>query len=192
LRSGADRQLQVLGVSQAAARRLRVQRILYAAGVALLLALPLGLAIAALLCGVVNPRAFGWSFALKITWSGVGWPLLGGIFGGLLGGVLGSLFSGNLGSLLSQSLGQGRSRGQAIAPVLFAGVLLGGLIGCGEQTSGRAFSSPAANQSTPGLRVGNLLGGSTDDFERAREVREFEFPRAIMERTRRFVVNGGI
>ncbi len=154
--AGTDRQLQVLGVSADAARRLRLSRTFYAAGIALLLAVPLGFAIAALLCGVVNPRAFGWGFAMQVTFPGVGWPLLGGILGGVLAGLLGLLLS---------------RRQSANVTVALVSVLL---IGCGEAPlDGPASASDLAS---PALRVGTVLGGDAVGFARATVVREFEFP----------------
>lgn len=174
--ASTDRQLQVLGVSRSAARRLRLQRTFNAAAVALLLAIPLGLAIAALLCGVVNPRAFGWSFAMQLTWSGMGWPLVGGVLGGVFGGVLGTLFAGHAGASLQRFRlrGVGHSKASVVAVVL---LLV--LVGCGDraqQNTGQTErSSPVTT--TPALRVGALLGGSADGFARATDARDFAFPR---------------
>ena len=49
-------------------------------GVATVLALPLGLAIAWLLCSVVNPRGFGWSVAMDPEFWALARPVLWGMF----------------------------------------------------------------------------------------------------------------
>ena len=167
--AGTDRQLRVLGVGATALRRLRLSRTFYAAGIALVLALPLGFAIAALLCSVVNPRAFGWSFALQITGPGVGWPLLGGVMGGVLASVLGLVFARRQ-SPASTPVGAGRSLATGLVAVL--------LVGCGDMASEQqGHSDGEVAQASPALRVGTVLGGAAEGFARATKIREFEFPR---------------
>lgn len=164
--AGTDRQLQVLGVSAVAARRLRLSRTFYAAGLALLLALPLGFAIAALLCGVVNPRAFGWSFPMQVTFSGVAWPMLGGMLGGALASGLGLWLARRQSAVARKKAGVGRPAVASLLAIF--------LIGCSDASEVQS----AANQvdAAPTLRVGTVLGGAVEGFARATVVREFEFP----------------
>jgi putative ABC transport system permease protein len=74
-----DRLLEALGLDVAGARRLRIWRASLAGGLAIILALPLGLLMAWLLTNLVNPRAFGWQFPLRLTAAGIGWPIAGGL-----------------------------------------------------------------------------------------------------------------
>ncbi|MEZ5558849.1 MAG: FtsX-like permease family protein [Pseudomonadales bacterium] len=55
---------------------------------ALLIALPLGIAMAWMLCHVINPRAFGWTLNLSITPGALLPPLLGGLAAAVMAGVL--------------------------------------------------------------------------------------------------------
>ena len=55
--------------------------------VAAVLAAPLGVAIAWVLCELVNPRAFGWSISFGVPLASVAWPLLLGIGAALLAGL---------------------------------------------------------------------------------------------------------
>ena len=71
--------LRVLGITDGAARRLRISRAGLAGLLAVGLALPLGLLMAWLLCNLVNPRAYGWQFPLLITPGALLWPLVGGL-----------------------------------------------------------------------------------------------------------------
>ena len=72
----ATRQLlTALGVTAAEDRYIELVRALGLGAVALLLALPLGLAMGAILCGVINPRAFGWSIELTVSASALAWPM---------------------------------------------------------------------------------------------------------------------
>lgn len=64
LRQGTRHLLDAMGVSAAEQRRVDVGRTVGLCLLVLVLALPLGLVMGALLCGVINPRAFGWSIAL--------------------------------------------------------------------------------------------------------------------------------
>jgi putative ABC transport system permease protein len=57
-------------------------------GGAVLLAMPLGIGMAWLLCEVINPRAFGWTIRLALPWSGWGPPLLIGFAAAVLAGLL--------------------------------------------------------------------------------------------------------
>lgn len=64
-------------------------RALAVAGVTVLIAIPLGLIVAALLCYVVNPRGFGWSVPLQLQWQAIVWPLLLAMFAALVAGLMG-------------------------------------------------------------------------------------------------------
>jgi|GEM_PF-2569236 len=165
----AHHKLRVLGLSGSGERRLRRERAFYVTGAAIVLAVPLGLLIAWLLCSLVNPRAFGWSFPMQISLAGVGWPLVGGALGGL--------FAVALGETLVR-----RQASYAMARTLFAPFaalfLLLYLQGCSTETETEASSSVSALEApSPGLRVGNLLGGEALGFARATRVVPFEFPR---------------
>lgn len=95
--------LTALGLTESRSRRLLLylgqtpgERLGFALGralaatlVTLLLAVPLGLLIAAMLCYVVNPRGFGWSVPLAPSLPAVLWPLAWAFLAALLAGVLG-------------------------------------------------------------------------------------------------------
>lgn len=95
--------LTALGLTQSRSRRLLLylgqtprERLGFALGralaatlVTLLLAVPLGLLIAAMLCYVVNPRGFGWSVPLAPSLPAILWPLGWAFLAALLAGVLG-------------------------------------------------------------------------------------------------------
>ncbi len=95
--------LTALGLTQSRTRRLLLylgqtprERLGFALGralaatlVTLLLAVPLGLLIAAMLCYVVNPRGFGWSVPLAPSLAAILWPLGWAFLAALLAGVLG-------------------------------------------------------------------------------------------------------
>ncbi|MEM7079958.1 MAG: FtsX-like permease family protein [Pseudomonadota bacterium] len=55
---------------------------------AMLLATPLGIWFAYLLCDLVNPRAFGWAITLHVSWQSVWPPLLLGLVAALIAGVI--------------------------------------------------------------------------------------------------------
>ena len=67
--------LTSLGLTGAEERRVELVRALGLGGFAVLLALPLGLAMGVILCGVINPRAFGWSVALSLPPAALAWPM---------------------------------------------------------------------------------------------------------------------
>lgn len=95
--------LVALGLTQARTRTLLqylgqspLERLLYVCGralavalVTLVVAIPLGLTIAALLCYVVNPRGFGWSVPLQLQWQSIVWPLLLALGAALAAGLMG-------------------------------------------------------------------------------------------------------
>ncbi len=83
--------LQLLGFQGVTSRELlalSALRSLVLGGLALLLALPLGFAMAWVLCQVINPRAFGWTVELQLPPSGWLPPLLLGLSAALLAGML--------------------------------------------------------------------------------------------------------
>jgi putative ABC transport system permease protein len=61
------------------------------AGIALVLALPLGLGIAWVLCDQINPRAFGWSIPLRPSLAAMARPILCGFIVAPLAGWLPAL-----------------------------------------------------------------------------------------------------
>ena len=173
-------QLRVLGASRIAQRGLRTRRTLYATLAALVLAIPLGLAIAALLCGLINPRAFGWSFPLRLTPAGYLWPLTGGLLAGVLAAGLGGLIARSRGRPHTTTAATGVA--QSTQSLVLAGALLLPSLGCAPDPVAQESESVAHPQ-VPGLRVGNVLGsggqpaGVVDDgFLRARAVKPFRFP----------------
>ncbi|MFK7912782.1 MAG: hypothetical protein AB8B93_02610 [Pseudomonadales bacterium] len=95
--------LVALGLTQSRTRTLlqylgqnATERLLYVCGRALavalitvLIAIPLGLTVAALLCYVVNPRGFGWSVPLQLQWQAIVWPLALAVLAALVAGLMG-------------------------------------------------------------------------------------------------------
>ncbi len=80
--------LTALGVAPAELRRLALLRALCVGLLAILLAIPLGVAMAWLLCNVINPRAFGWSLNLQLAPTEMLVPLVWGLVAALLAGWL--------------------------------------------------------------------------------------------------------
>ena len=74
-RLATRRLLGALGVSAAEDRYVELVRAAGLGGLAVLLAVPLGLVMGAILCGVINPRAFGWNIALSVSVAALAWPL---------------------------------------------------------------------------------------------------------------------
>jgi len=168
---GTGYKLRVLGLSAKGQRRLRRARAWYVTGAAIVLAVPLGLMIAWLLCSQVNPRAFGWSFPLQLSFAGVGWPIVGGALGGLLAVALGD-------ALVRRQAVQAIAR-TTLLPFAALFVLLY-LQGCSAESESQSKVTTAdydQSAPSPGLRVGNLLGGEAQGFARATEVVPFVFPR---------------
>ena len=84
----ATRQLLAsLGVTAAEDRRIELVRALGLGLFAVLLALPLGLAMGAILCGVINPRAFGWSLSMSLPVGALAWPVALGFAAAVLAAV---------------------------------------------------------------------------------------------------------
>ena len=82
------RLLYAAGVSRLSIAGLAVQQNLLIGTVAAVAAVPLGLAIAYVLCAEVNPRAFGWSISFGIDVWALVTPILLGIAAALLAGVV--------------------------------------------------------------------------------------------------------
>ena len=82
------RLLYAAGVSRLSIAALAVQQNLLLGVVAAAAAVPLGLAIAYVLCAEVNPRAFGWSISFGIDVWAVITPMLLGIAAALLAGMV--------------------------------------------------------------------------------------------------------
>ena len=87
-RRGENRLLYTLGVSRGRIAALGVQQNALIGAVAAVLAIPLGLAIAYVLCTLVNPRAFGWSISFALDVPALAAPVLLGIVAALLAGML--------------------------------------------------------------------------------------------------------
>lgn len=73
-RLATGRLLTALGVTNREERFVELVRALGLGAFALLLALPLGLAMGGILCGVINPRAFGWHVGLSLSGPALVWP----------------------------------------------------------------------------------------------------------------------
>jgi len=86
--ASTTRLLEAQGVDRGGARRIALVRAGTVGGVAVALALPLGLAMAWTLCAVINPRSFGWTVALDVPLSGWLPPVLLGLAAALLTGAL--------------------------------------------------------------------------------------------------------
>ena len=86
-RLATRRLLTSLGVTAAEDRHIERVRALGLGAFAVLLALPLGLAMGAILCGVINPRAFGWSVELSLPMTALAWPMALGFAAAVLAAV---------------------------------------------------------------------------------------------------------
>ncbi|MCZ6709858.1 MAG: ABC transporter permease [Gammaproteobacteria bacterium] len=82
------RLLDALGVSGREQRRIALLRAGAVGSVAVMLALPLGIAMAWLLCNVINPRAFGWSLNLRFAAVELLTPMSLGLLAALAAGLL--------------------------------------------------------------------------------------------------------
>jgi putative ABC transport system permease protein len=80
--------LHAQGLSRAEAWQIGVLRCAVVGGAAVLVAWPLGVAMAWTLCAVVNPRSFGWTVPLALPPAGWAVPLLLGLATALLAGML--------------------------------------------------------------------------------------------------------
>jgi putative ABC transport system permease protein len=85
------RLLQAIGFTARDLMRMSVVQSVWLAGIALLLALPLGLAIAWMLCDQINPRAFGWSIPLRPGIAAMAKPMIFGFIVAPLAGWLPAL-----------------------------------------------------------------------------------------------------
>lgn len=79
--------LQAMGLNRAERRAVAGWRVAAVGSTALLLALPLGIAMGWLLCAVINPRAFGWSLHLTLQLESFFWPLVTALIVMLLAAV---------------------------------------------------------------------------------------------------------
>lgn len=85
------RLLQAIGFTARDLMRMSVVQSVWLAGIALVLALPLGLGIAWVLCDQINPRAFGWSIPLRPSLAAMARPILCGFIVAPLAGWLPAL-----------------------------------------------------------------------------------------------------
>ena len=79
--------LASLGLTAAENRHIELVRALGLGLLAVLLALPLGLAMGAILCGVINPRAFGWSVAMSLPAAALALPMALGFAAAVIAAV---------------------------------------------------------------------------------------------------------
>ena len=86
-RRATERLLIALGLTAGERRRIELIRSLSLGVLALLLALPLGLFMGAVLCEVVNPRSFGWTVQLEVRPGALAWPVGLGLLAALLSGL---------------------------------------------------------------------------------------------------------
>ena len=87
-RSREFRLLSAVGHTRAELWRLAMSQTAALGAAALSAALPLGLAIAWVLCDVVNPAAFGWSIGLHVDFASIAGPLLLGALAACAAGAL--------------------------------------------------------------------------------------------------------
>lgn len=80
--------LRAQGMSTRELRQIALVRAGSVGGLAMLLALPLGLAMAWTLCAVINPRSFGWSIELHLPVAAWLLPLVLGLAAALIAGAL--------------------------------------------------------------------------------------------------------
>jgi len=80
--------LTVMGISGSEMALIGLVRSLTIACVAVLLAMPIGVAMGSLLCSVLNPRAFGWTVGLELTGSAIWPPAVLGLVAALFAGLL--------------------------------------------------------------------------------------------------------
>jgi len=85
------RLLQAIGFTARDLMWMSVVQSVWLAGIALILALPLGLGIAWILCDHINPRAFGWSIPLRPSIAAMAKPILFGVIVAPLAGWLPAL-----------------------------------------------------------------------------------------------------
>ncbi|PON15003.1 hypothetical protein C2W62_26100 [Candidatus Entotheonella serta] len=85
------RLLQAIGFTGQDLMRMSVLQSMWLAAIALVLALPLGLGIAWMLCDQINPRAFGWSIPLRSSMAAIAKPILFGFLVAPLAGWLPAL-----------------------------------------------------------------------------------------------------
>ena len=86
-RRATDRLLAILGLTAGERRRIELIRSASLGMLALLLALPLGIFMGTVLCGVINPRSFGWTVHLALAPRALAWPAGLGMLAVLLVGL---------------------------------------------------------------------------------------------------------
>ena len=87
-RSREFRLLSAVGHTRGEVWRLALSQTVVLGAMALIAALPLGLAIAWVLCDFVNPAAFGWSIDLHLDFASIAGPLLLGVLAACAAGAL--------------------------------------------------------------------------------------------------------
>jgi putative ABC transport system permease protein len=85
------RLLQAIGFTARDLMRMSVVQSVWLAGIALVLALPLGFGIAWMLCDQINPRAFGWTIPLRPSIASMAKPMVFGFIVAPLAGWLPAL-----------------------------------------------------------------------------------------------------
>jgi putative ABC transport system permease protein len=80
--------LDMMGVTSGEAWMMDFTRSLFMGLTAVLLALPLGVSFAWILCEVVNPRAFGWSIDLRLDVGAIVYPVLWGVIASVVAGLI--------------------------------------------------------------------------------------------------------
>jgi putative ABC transport system permease protein len=83
------RLLSMLGFDGSELRRMSLGQALTLAGLVMVLALPLGAAIAWILCNVLNPRAFGWTIAFRWSALPIVTAVVAGMAAAMVAGLLG-------------------------------------------------------------------------------------------------------
>ncbi len=87
LQQPARRLLHTMGTTSGEQKLVAACRVIGVGLIALLLALPLGLLMGWLLCGVINPRAFGWSLSLEVSAGSFLWPVLSALLAMIVVGL---------------------------------------------------------------------------------------------------------
>lgn len=80
--------MRAIGVGAAALARLQLWQAMLLGGLAGVLAIPLGVMLAALLIRVVNRRSFGWSMPLELPWGQIAFALALALVASLVAGLL--------------------------------------------------------------------------------------------------------
>ncbi len=86
--TASQRLLTGMGLSRRENLALDFYRSLGIGGIAVLLAVPLGLVFGWILCAVINPRAFGWTIAMQLSPGALAWPVFWGVLAAVGAGLL--------------------------------------------------------------------------------------------------------